>query len=105
MGLLADTISLLSRIPQCTVIEPDAGCCGMAGSFGYQSEHYELSHRIAELRLLPAIRSREPGTLLVATGTSCRQQIKHFSGEPAVHPAVVLRSLLDGVPAGARCTS
>jgi Fe-S oxidoreductase len=94
MGLLPPAIALLSRIPHSKVIDPDAGCCGMAGSFGYLSEHYGLSHRIAELRLLPAIRSREPGTLLVAAGTSCRQQINLFSGETAVHPAVLLRSQL-----------
>jgi Fe-S oxidoreductase len=94
MGLLPATIALLSRIPHCTVVDPDAGCCGMAGSFGYLREHYDLSHRIAELRLLPAIRGRRPNTTIVAAGTSCRQQIKHFGGETAVHPAVLLSSLL-----------
>jgi Fe-S oxidoreductase len=94
MGLLPATVGLLSRIPQCSIVEPDAGCCGMAGSFGYLREHYDLSRRIAELRLLPAVRNKGPDTTIVAAGTSCRQQIKQFGGEAAVHPAVLLRSLL-----------
>ena len=94
MGLLPPALALLSRIPHCTVLDADAGCCGMAGSFGYQREHFDLSRRIAELRLLPAVRSREPGTKLVAAGTSCRQQIQHLSDETAIHPAVLLHSLL-----------
>ncbi len=60
-----------------------AGCCGMAGSFGY--EHYELSRQIAEDRLLPAIREREPERALVATGTSCRQQIRDLLGVEVRH--------------------
>ena len=96
MGLLPPTIALLSRIPQCTVFDPDSGCCGMAGSFGYLREHFELSRRIAELRLLPAILGKGPDTIVVAAGTSCRQQIKQFTGETAIHPAVLLRSLLAG---------
>jgi FAD/FMN-containing dehydrogenase/Fe-S oxidoreductase len=98
MGLLPPAIALLSRIPQCEVVDPDAGCCGMAGSFGYLHEHFHLSRRIAELRLLPAIRSRESGTIVVAAGTSCRQQIQKFVGETAVHPVVLLRSLLHRAP-------
>lgn len=94
MGLLPSTLALLARVPQCSVVDLDAGCCGMAGSFGYLREHFALSRRIAELRLLPAIRGRGPDTTIVAAGTSCRQQIKHFGGETAVHPAVLLRSLL-----------
>ncbi len=94
MGLLPPALSLLSRIPNTAVIDPDAGCCGMAGSFGYLRDHYEVSLRIAERRLLPAIRDEAPGTLVVATGTSCRHQVRDFSGHSAIHPAVLLRSLL-----------
>ena len=96
MGLLPAAVALLSRIPQCSVVDPDAGCCGMAGSFGYLREHFDLSRGIAELRLLPAVRGKGPDTIIVAAGTSCRQQIRQFTGEKAIHPAVLLRSLLMG---------
>ncbi|MBK9169555.1 MAG: FAD-binding protein [Bryobacterales bacterium] len=95
MGLLPAAQSLLARIPGAKVIEPDAGCCGMAGSFGYSREHFDISRQIAERRLLPAIRSSEPGTALVAAGVSCRHQIRDFAARDAVHPAVLLRSLLE----------
>ncbi len=68
----------------------DAGCCGMAGAFGYEREHYEISLAMAERRLLPAVRAAAAGTLIVANGTSCRQQILHGSGRRALHPAEVL---------------
>ena len=96
MGLLPAGRALLSRIPSCTVVDLDAGCCGMAGSFGYLRNHYDLSRQIAERRLLPAVRSKEPDTVLVAPGISCRHQVEDFSGEEALHPAVLLRSLLAG---------
>ncbi len=95
MGLAAPARALLDRIPGCRVEDLDAGCCGMAGSFGYAREHYDLSRRIGERRLLPAARALAPGTVLVASGTSCRQQVSDFTGASAVHPAVLLRSLLE----------
>ena len=94
MGLLPPARTLLSKIPGTTVVDPDAGCCGMAGSFGYDRSHYEVSRAIGERKLFPAVRGREPGTAIVAAGTSCRHQIHDFTGEQAVHPAVLLRSLL-----------
>ena len=94
MGLLAPAVALLSRIPSATVVDLDAGCCGMAGSFGYATEHYEVSRTIAERRLLPAARALKPGEVLVAGGTSCRHQVHELAGIDAVHPAVLLRSLL-----------
>jgi FAD/FMN-containing dehydrogenase/Fe-S oxidoreductase len=94
MGLSASSRALLSRIPACEVTDLDAGCCGMAGSFGLGSEHYEISHQIGERRLLPAARRMGPGTVLAAAGVSCRQQVAHFAGVNAVHPAVLLRTLL-----------
>jgi len=94
MGLQASARALLSRIPSCTAVDLDAGCCGMAGSFGYAREHYDISRRIGERRLLPAARAMKDGTVLVAAGVSCRQQVAHFTGVRAVHPAVLLRSLL-----------
>lgn len=67
-----------------------SGCCGMAGSFGYESEHYELSMAIGELVLFPAVRSAAEKTILVAPGTSCRHQIKDGTGKQSRHPAEVL---------------
>jgi Fe-S oxidoreductase/FAD/FMN-containing dehydrogenase len=94
MGMLAPTRALLGRIPSCTVVDLDAGCCGMAGSFGYAKEHYEVSRQIGERKLLPAARAMTPGTALVAPGTSCREQVKHFTSVTALHPAQLLASLL-----------
>jgi Fe-S oxidoreductase len=94
MGLAAPATALLSRIPSCSVTDLDAGCCGMAGSFGYTREHYDVSRAIGERRLLPAARALPAGAVLAAAGTSCRHQVAHFAGVDAVHPAVLLRSLL-----------
>ena len=94
MGLLPSTRALLARIPASTVVDLDAGCCGMAGSFGYAKEHYEVSRQIGERRLLPAARGMAPGAALVASGTSCREQVAHFTGVKAVHPAQLLHALL-----------
>ena len=94
MGMLPPARALLARIPSCTVVDLDAGCCGMAGSFGYATEHYEVSQQIGERRLLPAARTLKEGEVLVASGLSCRQQVAHFTGVAALHPATLLRSLL-----------
>ena len=67
----------------------------MAGSFGYERSHYDVSRAIAERKLLPAVRNRAPDTVVVAAGTSCRHQIHDFAAADAVHPAVLLESLLD----------
>jgi len=95
MSLVAPARALLSRIPGCTVVDLDSGCCGMAGSFGYSKDHYEVSKQIGERRLLPAARALKPGELLAAAGTSCRHQVEHFAGAHAQHPAVILRSLIE----------
>jgi FAD/FMN-containing dehydrogenase/Fe-S oxidoreductase len=95
MGLLAPAKSLLESIPGSVVVDLDAGCCGMAGSFGYAAAHFDVSRAIGERKLLPAVRNRKPGTVVVAAGTSCRHQVKDFTGERAIHPAVLIRSLLD----------
>jgi FAD/FMN-containing dehydrogenase/Fe-S oxidoreductase len=81
---------ILSLPEHFTVEEIPSGCCGMAGSFGYEKEHYELSMKVGELVLFPAIRSAAPETLVVAPGTSCRHQIKDGTGTTACHPAEVL---------------
>ena len=99
MGLVSPARALLSRLPSSTVVDLDAGCCGMAGSFGYATEHYDVSRAIGERKLLPAVRAMAPDSVLVASGTSCREQIAHFAGVTAVHPAVLLRSVLaEGAP-------
>ena len=72
----------------------DSGCCGMAGAFGYEVEHYEISRGMAEHRLLPAIREAASDTVIVAGGISCRQQIEHGTGRRALHPAEVLRQAM-----------
>jgi len=90
----AATRSVLAEIPGSQTTEIDAGCCGMAGSFGYQAGHYEISQRIGERRLLPAVRKLEEGAVACAAGFSCRSQIEHFTGRTALHPAQVLASCL-----------
>ena len=84
----------LALLPGAAVEEVDAGCCGMAGSFGYEAEHYAVSMQMAERRLLPAVRAAEADTIIVAAGLSCREQIAHGSGRVAVHPAQVLAGAL-----------
>jgi len=76
------------------VFEIKSGCCGMAGSFGYEKEHYEISMKIGELILFPSIRETPDDYLIVAPGTSCREQIKDGTGRTALHPAQVLLSVL-----------
>jgi Fe-S oxidoreductase len=67
----------------------------MAGSFGYAREHYDVSRAIGERRLFPAVRSADADTVVVAAGTSCRHQVRDFTGAAAVHPAVLLNSLVE----------
>jgi FAD/FMN-containing dehydrogenase/Fe-S oxidoreductase len=88
----AATVALLRAIPGAEVTEVDAGCCGMAGSFGFEAEHYGLSLRIGELRLFPAVRAEPAGTIIAASGVSCRQQIAHGTGRAARHPLEIVRS-------------
>jgi Fe-S oxidoreductase len=75
--------------------EPDAGCCGLAGSFGFEADHYELSMRIGERKLLPLARSASPETLLVSDGFSCRTQMAHGAHRRALHTAQVLDLALE----------
>jgi len=94
MGDLAKAKALLGRIPGAAVSDPDAGCCGMAGSFGYVKSHFEVSQAIGERRLLPVARALGPEAVLVASGTSCRQQIADFTGVRALHAAELVQNLL-----------
>ncbi|PTX43060.1 FAD/FMN-containing dehydrogenase [Christiangramia gaetbulicola] len=72
-----------------------SGCCGMAGSFGYEKEHYEISMRIGENSLFPAVRKSEKSVIISANGTSCRHQIKDGTGRQALHPVTILRNALN----------
>jgi FAD/FMN-containing dehydrogenase/Fe-S oxidoreductase len=94
MGDLPVAKALFARVPGATVVDPDAGCCGMAGSFGYTSDHFDVSRAIGERRLLPAARALGPDAVLVASGTSCRQQIADFTGVRALHAAELVQNLL-----------
>jgi Fe-S oxidoreductase len=89
------TLKMLSIPRGFEVKEIDCGCCGMAGSFGYEKEHYELSMAIGELKLFPAIRAAEPDAVISATGTSCRHQILDGTGKIALHPVDILWSAIE----------
>jgi FAD/FMN-containing dehydrogenase/Fe-S oxidoreductase len=79
----------LGLLPRLDVTVLDAGCCGMAGAFGYEKEHYDLSVQIANLALVPAV-TAAPDAIVVATGTSCRHQIRDLTGRTALHPIELL---------------
>ena len=82
---------VLERVPGISVKEIDSGCCGMAGSFGYEKEHYDMSMQVGEQRLFPAIVKREEGSAVVACGFSCRHQIADATGVKALHWVETLR--------------
>ncbi|MGO8918626.1 MAG: FAD-binding and (Fe-S)-binding domain-containing protein [Stellaceae bacterium] len=89
-------VAALTLVPGLEVETFDSTCCGMAGAFGYEAEHYDMSLAIGELGVLPKMRAAPPDALLVASGTSCRHQIADAAGRVALHPAVILeRALAD----------
>jgi FAD/FMN-containing dehydrogenase/Fe-S oxidoreductase len=90
----APTIRVLSIPVNYSVEEIPSGCCGMAGSFGYEKEHYDLSMKVGELVLFPAVREADTETLVAAPGTSCRHQIGDGTGRKALHPVEVLYNAL-----------
>jgi Fe-S oxidoreductase len=96
-GTVGAAAKALQLIPGLTVETFDATCCGMAGSFGYEAEHYEMSLKIGELGVLPKIRAAPPETMIAANGTSCRHQIADAAGREARH----LVRILDDASAGA----
>jgi len=81
-------------LPGYTVEVLDTSCCGMAGAFGYEKEHVDISLKMAERRLAPAVRAADDGTLIAAPGTSCRAQIQDTTGRRALHPAEILLEAL-----------
>ncbi len=84
----------LSIVPHYSVKLIDSGCCGMAGSFGYETEHYSMSMDIAQLKLVPHIEGMDESVILSASGTSCRHQMKDASKRQAMHPIEVLYEAL-----------
>ena len=84
----------LKLVPELAVETVESSCCGMAGAFGYEADHYDVSMQMAELNLLPAVRKAAPDALIVADGTSCRHQIHDGAGRDAVHVARVLEQAL-----------
>ena len=93
-GVVAPILDVLSLIPGARPELIESSCCGMAGSFGLEARHYEVSMKMAEASLLPAVR-RQPDAIIVADGTSCRHQIADGTGRQAVHVARLLESLLE----------
>ena len=91
MGAVERTLRL---VPELAVETVKSGCCGMAGAFGYETEHFATSMAMGELDLLPAMREAGEDTLIVADGTSCREQIRHGAGREAWHVARVLEAAL-----------
>ncbi|MBW8888194.1 MAG: FAD-binding protein [Fibrobacteres bacterium] len=87
-----------------TCEEPDAGCCGLAGSFGFEKDKHEVSMRIGELHLFPALRRRPAGALSIANGFSCRNQMKEIPGQKPVHLAQVLHRAAKGEAGQRRLT-
>ena len=92
--LMQPVTDVLSLVPGLKVETVQSSCCGMAGSFGYEKEHFEVSRKMAEAALLPALRNASGETMLIADGTSCRHQILDGTGRRALHVARVLRRAL-----------
>lgn len=93
---VGSSTGLLERIAPGSVRVLDTGCCGMAGSFGYTADRYDLSMRIGELALFPAVRQAAPEDWLLMTGTSCRHQTKDGTGRTAMHPIEAVARLIEG---------
>jgi Fe-S oxidoreductase len=97
-GVMPAVERVLRLIPGVTVETIDSSCCGMAGAFGYEAANYDVSVRMAELGLLPAIRAAGEDTWIVADGTSCRHQIRELAGKEARHVAAILADALRSGP-------
>jgi Fe-S oxidoreductase len=90
-------VSILNRMGVVSEM-PDPGCCGMAGSFGFEAPHYEISMKVGEQRLLPAVRKAGPDMLIIADGFSCHEQILQGAGKKPMHLAQVLQMALHQAP-------
>lgn len=91
---MAPVQQALALIPDLDIEVVESSCCGMAGSFGYEAENYDVSMKMAEASLLPAVRAADPDTVIVADGTSCRHQIKDGAGHTAISVAQLLQAAL-----------
>jgi FAD/FMN-containing dehydrogenase/Fe-S oxidoreductase len=94
LSSVAPTVKILSFPENYSVQTIPSGCCGMAGSFGYEKEHYDLSMQIGEMVLFPTIRKQAEDTIIAAPGTSCRHQVKDGTGRKALHPVEILYDAL-----------
>jgi Fe-S oxidoreductase len=102
-GAVAPILDVLKLIPGAQPRLIESSCCGMAGSFGYEAGHYDVSMRMAEADLLPALRAAaSEAAIVVANGTSCRQQISHGVRRNAAHVARVMDALLEATPTSQR---
>jgi Fe-S oxidoreductase len=90
LSTLTHVKKILTRMGTNEVHMIPSGCCGMAGSFGYEEEHYELSMQIGELVLFPTVRKQPENVIIAAPGTSCRHQIKDGTGRKALHPVEII---------------
>jgi len=90
LATTAASIEMLNFPKNYKVVEIPSGCCGMAGSFGFEKEHYEISMKIGEMVLFPEVRKTSDQTIIAAPGTSCREQIMHGTGRKALHPVEIL---------------
>ncbi|MEO5978628.1 MAG: FAD-linked oxidase C-terminal domain-containing protein [Chryseolinea sp.] len=96
LSSLTPTKKILTRLGNHEVHLINSGCCGMAGSFGYEKEHFDLSMKIGELVLFPTVRKQSSEVIIAASGTSCRHQIKDGTGRKALHPVeIIWNSLVD----------
>ncbi len=95
-GLPSGTSATVAMLRACgfDVEIVDAGCCGMAGAFGYDAEHYDLSMQVGELKLFPKLRELDDATQIVSSGSACRLQIKHGAQKTAEHPLVLIAKML-----------
>ena len=91
---MAAVEATLRLVPGLEVETIQSSCCGMAGAFGYGAETYETSIAMGEAALLPKVRAADAETLVIASGTSCRHQIRDGAGREALHPARILQSAL-----------
>jgi FAD/FMN-containing dehydrogenase/Fe-S oxidoreductase len=94
LGKPFETFQMLNLPINYTVTFLNTGCCGMAGSFGYEKEHYEVSMKVGEERLFPAVRKANSETVIAANGTSCRHQIQEGTGRVSLHPISILHDAL-----------
>ena len=94
-GLASRIETVLEKIPNLKFEQVPGGCCGMAGSFGYEKEHYEISKKIGDVGPLPHIRDVEKNVIIVANGTSCRHQFNDLTENKAIHMARLINMTLD----------